>query len=183
MCGACRRHRTFQNCRALTSRRLLDSQAIDRLLGQCGRVADTPDPWCYELLFRAASGMFRGRLKYGFMVTINLVLHGSVHHPLYREKRTPQMAPVMLFKRHEQHWIPRCVLWLHGGGSTFNEPDITCLYGDFGVEVLVVHVNEIALGYHETADFKRRLNLAVDGSHAAGALHLPSIMPNPLAVA
>ena len=143
--------------------RRLEEGLLDRILGRCGRVADTTDPARYGALCAATRERFGRRLRCGLMVPVNLILEGVVHHPAYCQKRTPQMAPLMLFKRHEDLWTARAVLCVRpepdDGDAT--EAQIVSLYADFGVETLIFRPQLIDSGYLDTPDFKRRLARAV----------------------
>ncbi len=72
-----------------------ESRPLNRLLGRGGRMADTPDPSRYAALFRRLRSEYGGQLRYGFMLPINLLLDGVVAHPIYHERRVPQMAPIV----------------------------------------------------------------------------------------
>lgn len=150
--------------------RRLEGVLLDQILGQCGRVVDTSDPPRYGALLAATLARFRRRLRCGLMVPVNLVLEGLVHHSIYRQKCTPQMAPLALFKQEDDVWTARAALFIRteqdDDGRT--EADIVSLYADFEVETLILRPQLIDSGYLETSDFKRRL---------ARALYAPCVNP------
>ncbi len=94
-----------------------ESRPVNRLLGRGGRMADTPDPCRYAALFRRLRSEYGGQLRYGFMLPINLLLSGVVAHPIYHERRMPQMAPLALFVRQGRFWSVRAVIWVMSAGD------------------------------------------------------------------
>jgi hypothetical protein len=143
--------------------RRLEGDLLDRILGRCGRVADTADPSRYGKLFTVGRELLGQRLRWGIMVPANLFLDGVVHHPAYRQKRTPQMAPMAVFKRNAAVWTARAVLFVRPeeiDGEAF-EREIVSLYADFGVEAVILRPQTIDSRFLDTADFRCRLNRAV----------------------
>lgn len=153
---------------------------VNRLLGRCGRVADTSDPDRYVIVFRKLSDRFGRRLRYGFMVPINLVLYGVVHHPLYANKRLPQLAPLVLFKQEDDAWTARAVVSIRQSIADLRselplvEEELTSLYADFGVEHLVLRPELVEGDYLHSPDFKRRVSRAVYAPCALPPQPLPT---------
>jgi hypothetical protein len=164
--------------------RRIEGDLLDRILGRCGRVADTPDPRRYAMLFAAARELFGRRMRWGMMVAVNLFLEGVVYHPVYREKRIPQMAPLALFKRNRDLWTARTVLFVRPEGTNgdTSEAEIVSLYADFEVEALILRPERIDSGYLDTPDFRCRLNRAVYAPCAVPPQPQPT-PPRPFSVA
>ncbi len=156
--------------------RPLESVLLNRILGRCGRVADTSDPTRYGAVVAATLQRFRRRLRCGQMVPVNLVLEGVVHHPIYRQKQTPQMAPLMLFKQEDDVWLARAVLFIRPERDEAHRPeaDLVSLYADFGVEPLILRPPLIDAGYLDSSDFKRRLARAFYAPCAIPPQRLPT---------
>jgi hypothetical protein len=142
-----------------------DTATLARLLGRSGRVADTAHSEHYAAIFGKLAHRFGRRLRFGFMVPMNLVVEGIVRHPMYMTKRLPQLAPLVLFKQENDSWTARAVVSV----TTATEGDtqhqilerLTTLYADCGVEHLVIGIELLQSGYLDTGDFKRRLGRAV----------------------
>lgn len=160
--------------------RTFTTTVLNRLLGRCGRIADTSDPDRYMILFRKLTGRFGHRLRYGFVVPINLALDGVVHHRLYVNKQLPQLAPLMLFKRENDAWMARAVLSIRQTVTDLHsEPEqievqLTTLYADFGVEHLVLRPELLEGEYLHSSDFRRRVSRAVYAPCALPPQPLPT---------
>ena len=140
-----------------------DRRNLNRLIGRGGRIADTHDPERYAALFRRLIRHFGDHLRYGFMLPVNLVLDGVVDHPLYHEPRVPQLTPMALFQEQHAVWRARAALAVRGTSRqeiAMSEKLVT-LYGDFGVEMLVLTPEMIDDGYLQTDEFADRLDQAV----------------------
>ena len=141
-----------------------DIATLARLLGRSGRVADTAHPEDDAAIFRKLAQRFGRRLRFGFMVPMNLVIEGIVHHPLYMTKRLPQLAPLVLFKQDDDSWTARAVISVTTGPQFAQQQtleQLTTLYADCGVEHLVLSVELLQSDYLETGDFRRRVGRAV----------------------
>jgi integrase len=67
-----------------------DLRNLNRLIGRGGRIADTHDPIRYAELLRRLLRQSGNRLRYGFMLPVNLLLDGVVEHAIYRSQ--PSLA-------------------------------------------------------------------------------------------
>jgi len=141
----------------------LDLRTLNRLLGRGGRIADTPDPARYATVFRRLLRQFGDRLRYGFMLPVNLLLEGVVDHAIYHEPRVPQLAGLVLFRQQDGLWWVQAALAVRGTApdETAMSQKLTALYGDFGVELLVLTPEMIDGGYLQSDEFANRLNQAV----------------------
>ncbi len=149
-----------------------ESRPVNRLLGRGGRMADTPDPSRYATLFRRLRSEYGGQLRYGFMLPVNLLLSGVVAHPIYHERRVPQMAPMALFVRQGRFWSVRAVILVMSGGDPAMADKLAQLYADFGVKLLVLSRATVDSGHLNGDEFDRQLKLALFPS-----LHAPSQRP------
>jgi hypothetical protein len=140
-----------------------DLRTVNRILGRGGRIADTADPKRYAAVFRRVLRQFGDRLRYGFMLPVNLLLEGVVDHAIYHEPGVPQLAPLTLFREQDGLWWVRAALMVSGlPGMPDELPEkLVALYGDFGVELLVLTVEMIDTGYLQTGEFARRVKQAV----------------------
>jgi len=142
---------------------LLDLRNLNRLIGRGGRIADTHDPSRYAELLRRLLRQFGDRLRYGFMLPANVLLDGVIDHPIYHEPRVPQLTGMTLFREQHGLWRVRVVLAIRGGTSdeAAMSEKLAVLYGDFGVELLVLTPEMIDDGYLQTDEFANRLNQAL----------------------
>jgi hypothetical protein len=140
-----------------------DLRNLNRLIGRGGRIADTHDPFRYAAVLRRLLRQFGDSLRYGFMLPVNLLLDGVVEQAIYHEPRVPQLTAMTLFREQHGLWRVRAVLAVRGDSP--DEPamseKLTALYGDFGVEMLVLTPEMIDGGYLLTDEFANRLNQAV----------------------
>jgi hypothetical protein len=125
-----------------------ESRPVNRLLGRGGRLADTPDSSRYAALFRRLRSEFGGQLRYGFMLPVNLLLSGVVAHPIYHERRVPQMAPMALFVRQGRFWSVRAVISVMIAGDPAMVDKLAQLYADFGVKLLVLTPDMVDSGFN-----------------------------------
>ena len=149
-----------------------DLRTLNRILGRGGRIADTSDPKRYAAVFRRVLRQFGDRLRYGFMLPVNLLLEGVVDHAIYHEPGIPQLATLTLFREQDGLWWVRAVLMVSGLPGMADElPEkLAALYGDFRVELLALTVEMIDTGYLQTGEFARRVKQAVfphEGSQPA----------------
>jgi hypothetical protein len=141
-----------------------ESRPVNRLLGQGGRMADTPDPCRYAALFRRLRSEFGGQLRYGFMLPVNLLLSGVVAHPIYHERRVPQMAPMALFVRQSRFWSVRAVISVMSAGDPAMADKLIGLYADFGVKLLVLTPDMVDSDYLNGEEFGRQVQDAHRGA-------------------
>ena len=132
-----------------------DSRAIARLLGHGGRIADTADPARYAALFRRIRGQFEARLRYGFVIPVNLMISGIIRHPVYHERRVPQMVPLALFANSNGFWSLRAAVWIVPGDDPAMPEKLEELYGAFDVPLLLLTPGQIDSGYLAREDFER----------------------------
>jgi hypothetical protein len=149
-----------------------DLRTLNRFLGRGGRIADTSDPMRYAAVFRRVLRQFGDRLRYGFMLPVNLLLEGVVDHTIYHESGVPQLAALTLFREQDGLWWARAVLVVVGSPGLTDEmaEKLAALYGDFGVELLTLTAEMIDTGYLQTGEFARRVKQAVfphEGSQPA----------------
>jgi hypothetical protein len=125
-----------------------DLRTLNRILGRGGRIADTPDPMRYTAVFRRVLRQFGDRLRYGFMLPVNLLLEGVVDHAIYHEPGVPQLAALTLFREQGGLWRVQAVLVVSGLSGMADElsEKLAALYGDFGVELLALTVGTIGSG-------------------------------------
>ncbi len=140
-----------------------DLRNLNRLIGRGGRIADTHDPVRYAGVLRRLLRQFGNRLRYGFMLPVNLLLDGVIEHAIYHEPRVPQLTAMTLFREQHGLWRVQAVLVVSGG--TPEEPTmsekLTALYSDFGVEMLVLMPEMIDGGYLQSEEFAIVLNQAL----------------------
>ena len=140
-----------------------DLRNLNRLIGRGGRIADTHDATRYATVLRRLLRQFGNSLRYGFMLPVNVLLDGVVDHAIYHEPRVPQLTAMAIFRQQYGLWRVRAVLAVRG--DTPNELAISVklatLYGDFGVELLVVTPEMIDDGYLQSDEFADRLNQAI----------------------
>jgi hypothetical protein len=138
-----------------------ESRPVNRLLGHGGRMADTPDPSRYAALFRRLRGEYGGRLRYGFMLPVNLLLNGVVAYTIYHECRVPQMAPMALFVRQGRFWNVQAVISVMRSDDPAMADKLIRLYGDFGVRLIVLTPNMVDSGYLNGEEFDRQVKEAL----------------------
>jgi hypothetical protein len=149
-----------------------DLRTLNRILGRGGRIADTSDPKRYAAVFRRVLRQFGDRLRYGFMLPVNLLLEGVVDHSIYHEPGIPQLVPLTLFREQDGLWWARAVLVVVGSPGLADEMSqkLAALYGDFGVELLALSTEMVDAGYLHSGEFARRVKQAVfphEGSQPA----------------
>jgi hypothetical protein len=140
-----------------------DLRTLNRILGRGGRIADTSDPKRYAAVFRRVLRQFGDRLRYGFMLPVNLLLEGVVDHAIYHEPGIPQLATLALFRELDGLWWVRAVLMVSGLPGMADElpQKLAALYGDFGVELLALTVEMVDSGHLQTGEFARQVKQAV----------------------
>ena len=138
-----------------------DQRSLNRLLGRGGRIADTPDPDRYAAIFRRLIRQFGDRLRYGFMLPANLLLDGVVDHSIYNQRRVPQLAAMTVFREQQRLWQARAVLAVRTPDEPVMSQKLTALYGDFGVELLVLSPEMLDSGYLKADEFNHRLKHAL----------------------
>jgi hypothetical protein len=138
-----------------------ESRPVNRLLGRGGRIADTPDPSSYAAVFGRLRSQYGGQLRYGFMLPVNLLLSGVVAHPMYHERRVPQMAPMALFVRQGRFWSVRAVISVRSGGDPAMADKLVQLYADFGVKLLVLTLDMVDCGFLDGEEFGRQVKDAL----------------------
>jgi hypothetical protein len=140
-----------------------DLRDLNRLIGRGGRIADTPDPIRYATVFRRLIRQYGNRLRFGFMLPVNLLLDGVVDHSIYHEPRVPQLTGLSMFGTSDGLWRVRAVLAVKDctpDESAMSEK-LVALYGDFGLELLVLTPQQVDGGYLQTDEFGRRLDQAI----------------------
>lgn len=152
--------------RANFAPRRFDARTLDRVVGRGGRVTDTPDPIRYAAVFRRLYRKFGNAVRYGFMLPVNELLSGAVHHPTYHAARVPQMAPLLVLKSQDRLWAARAALFVRVEPDADSEElaierKLIGFYADHGVEPLVLRPQLVDEGYLDTCDFARRLKRAV----------------------
>jgi hypothetical protein len=138
-----------------------ESRPVNRLLGRGGRTADTPDPSRYAALFRRLRSEYGGQLRYGFMLPVNLLLSGVVAHPIYHERRVPQMAPMALFVRQGRFWSVRAVISVMSRGDPAMADRLALLYANFEVKLLVLTPDMVDCGFLHGEEFGRQVKDAL----------------------
>jgi hypothetical protein len=138
-----------------------ESRPVNRLLGRGGRMADTPDPSRYAAVFRRLIGEYDRRLRFGFMLPVNLLFSGVIAHPIYHERRVPQMAPMALFVRQGRFWSVRAVISVMSAGDPAMEDKLIRLHADFGVKLLVLTPDMIDSDYLAGEEFDRQVKDAL----------------------
>src|SRR5271170_2502602 len=138
-----------------------DQRSLNRLLGRGGRIADTPDPDRYAAIFRRLIRQFGDRLRYGFMLPANLLLDGVVDHAIYNERRVPQLAAMTIFREQQRLWQAQAVLAVRTADEPVMSQKLTTLYGDFGLDLLILSPEMIDSGYLKAEEFNRRLKHAL----------------------
>jgi hypothetical protein len=140
-----------------------DLRNLNRLIGRGGRIADTHNPIRYAAVLRRLLRQFGNSLRYGFMLPVNVLLDGIVDHAIYHEPRVPQLTAMAIFRQQYGLWRVRAVLAVRGDApdeSAMSEK-LAALYGDFGVELVVLTPEMIDGGYLQIDEFAERLNQAV----------------------
>jgi hypothetical protein len=140
-----------------------DLRNLNRLIGRGGRIADTPDPMRYAAVLRRLLRQYRERLRYGFMLPANLLLDGVVEHSLYNEPRVPQLTGMTVFAQSHGLWRVRAALAVRGGtpDESAMSQKLIALYGDFGLELIVLTPEQVDDGYLQSNEFGMRLDQAI----------------------
>jgi len=114
-------------------------------------------------VFRRVLRQFGDRLRYGFMLPVNLLLEGVVDHAIYHEPGIRSWQHWTLFREQDGLWWVRAVLMVSGFPVWLtNLPEkLATLYGDFGVELLVLTTEMINAGHLQTGEFARQVKQAV----------------------
>lgn len=139
-----------------------DQKGLSRLLGRGGRIADTPHPSQYAALLRGLRSKCFSGLRCGFMLPVNLLIDGVIHHPVYHQRRVPQMAPMAIFAQEAGFWSVKLVIWVAEDTNPRMRQRLVQLYGDFGVKVLILTPYQIAGGIVDGEEFMQILRQEVD---------------------
>jgi hypothetical protein len=101
-------------------------------------IADTTHPSRYAALLRCLRGDYFSVLRYGFMLPVNLLLDGVIYHPVYHERRIPQMAPMSIFVEEAGLWSAKIVISASANFDPVMQEKLSQLYTDFGVKLIVL---------------------------------------------